>query len=158
MQTIENYLLNTKTSKLRADNTYISDGNILVKKDNLDNELLKIYCTQKENLMTYIPFERGNDYKLPNHVYLYPKHKLYFEIDEEFSVDYQFIKVFMENFEDLTFTIVDMYINNDLLKIVKVWQGGDIFIGCIACAKTFGILCPDAYFNWGMYVKEEVQA
>ena len=37
MQTVENYLLN-KASKLRADNTYISDGNILIKKDNLDNE------------------------------------------------------------------------------------------------------------------------
>ena len=157
MQTIEDYLLN-KASKLRADNTYISDGNILIKKDNLDNELLKNYCTQKENLMAYIPFERGNKYELPNHVYLYPKKKLYFKIDENFSIDYKFIKVFMENFEDLTFTIVDMYINNDLLKIVKVWQGDDIFIGCIACAQTFGYFSPYAFFNWGIGAKDEVQA
>lgn len=158
MRSIEEYFLYTKASRLRADYTYISDGAVLIRKDNLDSDLLKNYRTQPDNLMTYIPFERGNEYKLPNYVYLHPKKRLFFEIDKDFSVDYRFIEIFMENFEDLTFTTVDMYINNDLLKIVKVWQGGNVFIGCIACAKVFEYYSPDAYFNYGLYAKEEVQA
>lgn len=148
MSKIEDYFININPKQIHADKIYISDGNVLVKKELLHNELLKNYVTQPDtNLMNYIPYDRGEDYELPNNVFLYPKHKLYFEVDKVNLVDYDYIKLFMESYEDVNFTKIDFEINGFKSKAIKVWRG-DKFCGCIACAWSENRPNADCYFDY----------
>lgn len=126
MATIYDYLI---WQDLYADDNYISDGCILVVKDKLKLDLLKKYKNYPNNIMSKIPYERGEVYELPDTVSLYLHEKLYFGIDDKFTVDYEFIKQFAKSYTDISFTIVWC---TDY-PIIKVWQG-DKFIGCIATA------------------------
>ena len=63
---IEKHLI--ESDILRADDTYISDGYILVAKEFLYNEVLKAYKTDDCNLMERIPYENGTDWELPEYV------------------------------------------------------------------------------------------
>ena len=126
MAVIDDYLVKLD---LYADDDYISDGCILVVKEKLSLDLLKKYKNYSHNIMGKIPFERGEVYKLPCNVSLYLHEKLYFDVDDKYTVDYEYIKQFAKSFTDITFTIVWC---TDY-PILKVWQG-DNFIGCIALA------------------------
>lgn len=139
---IEKHLI--ESCILRADDTYISDGYILIAKDFLNNKVLKAYKTDDCNLMESIPYERGADWELPEYARLFPDKKLAFEINADFMVNYKYIDLFccsVSYVDIVTFSIVKIPFNgiSEEAPILKVWNN-EKFMGLIMSATTAIVL------------------
>ena len=134
---IEKHLI--ESDILRADDTYISDGCILVAKEFLDNKVLKAYKTDDCNLMELIPYESGRDWELPEYARLAPHKQLWFEINADDRVNYKYIELFMDSVSGVdivTFSIVEAKLSYPYpVPIVKVWCN-DKFMGVIMSATN----------------------
>ncbi|MDD3238252.1 MAG: hypothetical protein PHV37_09175 [Candidatus Gastranaerophilales bacterium] len=132
MLKVEEYLINSER-QLVADENYISDGIIIVAKDKIENPLLKQYKNIDENIMSTIPFEKGEQYDLPAFCELFPRKILGFVFDEKYSFDYDFFDVFASSFYGLDYYTVRE--SGNRVPILKAFDEDDEFVGCFLAFK-----------------------
>ena len=131
MYKIQEYL-KQKDNILKADDKYITDGNILVKKDFLKSKLLKAYKNFDNDILAYcgVPFDKGEPWELPDFVRLAPNNEFDFVLNDKYCFNYKYVCLFA----DLTinfwkFNLYLVYGKNDI-PILKVFKN-DSFVGLI---------------------------
>lgn len=129
---IREYFLENEKN-LQADENYVSDGFIAINKKFVNSKLLEQFKTVGVNLLTRIPYDKGEDFELPDRVELFPNNKLAFPYSEEFYFDYNFVKIIKESFFNTAQTIVFAnYGGVEQAPIMKFWDEDDEFIGCLS--------------------------
>lgn len=128
---IQEYLIQ-QDNILKADDKYITDGNILVKKDFLKSKLLKAYKNFDNDILAYceVPFDKGEPWELPDFVRLAQNNEFDFVLNDKYGFNYKYVCLFadlMINF--LEFNLYLVYTKNGI-PILKVFKN-DSFVGLI---------------------------
>ena len=132
---LEKFILD---NELIGDNTYITDGVILLKKEMLDsynkltNLLIKIQ-TKEPIKIEYIPCDKGIEVEFPDKVELFPFGDMGVPFEDKFF-GYNYIKLAHILTEDISFyTLVpptEKFANAPW--ILKFWNENYEFVGCLA--------------------------
>lgn len=127
------YFLTKRPEEVWADDTYISDGNIVVVKERLNNHYINCFKNKDFNLMKGIPYEKGEYWELPNTVTLSRNHRVKFVYNDKYCYDCKYIKLFQEWFTCLNYFIVykDYCNKGELVPLLKVFDIDDKFVGLI---------------------------
>lgn len=133
------------TREIFADKEYLSDGTTAICKSEIDtwkhtSNLIKIIENLNtktfENLLAYVPYEKGESISLPNSVFLGSNKRLFFVIEhngEKIPFDYSKVsQVFNYTYAKyVTLCKVD-----EQQYILKFFGSDDCFCGCVSsCTK-----------------------
>lgn len=125
-----------------GDDTYISDGSILLKKSEIDtffcpdgfNFVLKRIKTHEQLPVESIPYERGKDVVMSKYAQLKEANRLYVDFDK-FHFDYEYLKLAYNILDIHYFTLVRTPSSHCgkpvLMGILKFWNEDDRFLGCL---------------------------
>ena len=127
---IQEYLIQ-QDNILIADDKYITDGSILVKKDFLKSKLLKAYKNFDNDILQYceVPFDKGERWELPDFVKLAPNKEFEFVLNDKYSFNYKYVCLFTDLINFREFDLYLVYTKNGI-PILKVFKN-DSFIGLI---------------------------
>lgn len=128
------------SKKIFADDEYISDGTICIKKDKIDpyqsgnpfecekvERVISSLNTNDVSPMKLVPFEKGEQIDLPDVVELGSSQELFFHVEREGKIipfNYEKIKQMYLYLDVEYLTIVNKY-------YLKFWNDEDEFLGCI---------------------------
>lgn len=137
---IENY-----AGQLCGDDTYVSDGSILLKKEELYNsyedwyvKILQKIKTHKKLPLECLPYEVGKIVDMSNKAQLYPGHRILVNF-EDFLYDYKYIELAHSLLDIAYYTIAvgTGYIGSEktVTRILKFWNEQDEFIGSLMEVK-----------------------
>lgn len=132
---LENFILD---DNLLGDDTYITNGDILLKKSALDpwcdiTDLLIKIQTKTPIHMEYIPYDKGIEVTCPDKIDLWSNDILAVPFGDKFF-NYEYLKLVHILTEDISFyTLVppsEKFENSPW--ILKFWDGNGEFVGCLA--------------------------
>lgn len=136
MLDIEKRLVESKI--IIADDKYISDCYILVNKEFLKSKALLNCKTQDENIMSHIPYERGEYIDLQSigtKCELCAHGKIGIIISDTELIDYDYVKLFVNSFSYfIEFTSQEF--RGGLL--IKAFDENEKFVGCFASIQRRG--------------------
>lgn len=129
---MEEYLIK-KSDELKADDTYIGDGAVVVVKNKLGNVLLRGFKNMSLNLMSNVPYDKGEEYELPDTVETRGYGKLEYIFDDNYSFDYKLISLFYKSF-GIAQAYIQWFSYGDDKKapMIKFFDYNKNFIGGIA--------------------------
>lgn len=126
-----------------GDDTYVSDGSILLKKSEIDtglcsggyNFVLKRIKTHEQLPVESIPYEHGKDVVMQKYAQLRENNRLFVDFDK-FHFDYEYLKLADDILDIHYFTLAttpSSYCGKPVLMgILKFWNEDDRFLGCLS--------------------------
>lgn len=132
---IEDFILD---DKLMGDDTYITDGCMLLRKSALDSfepisRLLLNFHTKEPLKIEYIPYDKGVEVEHPDEAFLWTYNNIVVPFGDKFF-SYKYIKLAHMLTEDISsYTLVspsEKFADGPWL--LKFWDESGEFVGCLA--------------------------